>query len=163
MKKLYIPQNYSSRISPRDTQKAIKLIKDTFQLELGRVLNLDRVTAPIIVTRESGINDDLNGVERKVHFTMKEIDGVGEVVSRFQPQLGGRGGEDHAEKEREQQCDDKIPDLRVPREPRDEFVQNQADGCRDGGRCRHERDKEEHEGEPDAPPRMPLLIFFFHG
>ena len=91
------------------------------------------------------------------------IDGVGEVVSRFQPQLGGRGGEDHAEKEREQQCDDKIPDLRVPREPRDEFVQNQADGCRDGGRCRHERDKEEHEGEPYAPPRMPLLIFFFHG
>mgnify|MGYP004597622835 CR=1 FL=1 len=80
MKKLYIPQNYSSRISPRDTQKAIKLIKDTFQLELSRVLNLDRVTAPIIVTRESGINDDLNGVERKVHFTMKEIDGVGEVV-----------------------------------------------------------------------------------
>ncbi len=80
MKKLYIPENYESKISPRDTQKAIKLIKDTFQLELGKALNLDRVTAPIIVTKESGINDDLNGVERKVHFTMKEIDGVGEVV-----------------------------------------------------------------------------------
>ena len=80
MKRLYIPEGYESRISPRDTQKAIKLIKDTFQVELGKALGLDRVTAPIIVTRESGINDDLNGVERKVHFTMKEMGGVGEVV-----------------------------------------------------------------------------------
>ena len=80
MKKLYIPENYSSRISPRDTQVAIKTIKDTFQIELGKALGLDRVTAPIIVTKESGINDDLNGVERKVHFTMKEIKGEGEVV-----------------------------------------------------------------------------------
>ncbi len=80
MKRLYIPEGYESRISPRDTQKAIKLIKDTFQVELGKALGLDRVTAPIIVTRESGINDDLNGIERKVHFTMKEMGGVGEVV-----------------------------------------------------------------------------------
>lgn len=80
MKKLYLPQGYESKISLRDTQIAIKLIKDTFQVELSKVLNLDRVTAPIIVTKDSGINDDLNGVERKVHFTMKEIKGEGEVV-----------------------------------------------------------------------------------
>jgi aspartate--ammonia ligase len=80
MKKLVIPEGYESKISSRDTQKAIKIIKDTFQSELAKALSLDRVTAPIIVTKESGINDDLNGVERKVHFTMKEIKGEGEVV-----------------------------------------------------------------------------------
>lgn len=74
------PEKYASRLSQRDTQKAIKLIKDTFQVKLAEALNLDRITAPVMVTRESGINDDLNGVERKVHFTMKEIPGVAEVV-----------------------------------------------------------------------------------
>lgn len=74
------PENYRSKLSVRDTQKAIKLIKDTFQSKLSLALNLDRVTAPLIVTKKSGINDDLNGVERKVHFTMKNIDGEAEVV-----------------------------------------------------------------------------------
>lgn len=74
------PQGYSSSLSQRDTQRAIKLIKDTFQTKLSEALNLDRITAPLIVTKASGINDDLNGVERKVHFTMKEIDGTAEVV-----------------------------------------------------------------------------------
>ncbi|MBQ6065959.1 MAG: aspartate--ammonia ligase [Clostridia bacterium] len=80
MKNMVYPENYRSALSQRDTQKAIKIIKDTFQQELGKALNLDRVTAPLMVTKDSGINDDLNGVERKVHFTMKEIDGVAEVV-----------------------------------------------------------------------------------
>ena len=74
------PDSYSSTLSQRDTQKAIKLIKDTFQIKLSEALNLDRITAPVMVTKDSGINDDLNGVERKVHFTMKEIPGVAEVV-----------------------------------------------------------------------------------
>ena len=78
--KLVFPENYKSALSLRETQKAIKLTKDTFQVKLAEALNLDRVTAPVIVTRDSGINDDLNGVERKVHFTMKEIEGVAEVV-----------------------------------------------------------------------------------
>ena len=77
---LYIPEGYESRLSLRDTQRAIKVVKDAFQTGLADALNLDRVTAPIIVTKKSGINDDLNGVERKVHFTMKEIEGEGEVV-----------------------------------------------------------------------------------
>lgn len=80
MSTLVFPERYSSTLSQRDTQKAIKLIKDTFQARLSKTLNLDRVTAPLIVTQDSGINDDLNGVERKVHFTMNEIEGTAEVV-----------------------------------------------------------------------------------
>ncbi len=80
MKDLITPAGYESKLSLRDTQRAIKMIKDTFQVKLSKALNLDRVTAPVIVTKESGINDDLNGVERKVDFDMKNIDGIGEVV-----------------------------------------------------------------------------------
>lgn len=80
MSKLVFPEGYESSLSRRDTQRAIKVIKDTFQVKLSEALNLDRVTAPLMVTKESGINDDLNGIERKVHFTMKEIGGTAEVV-----------------------------------------------------------------------------------
>lgn len=79
-KNLVFPKGYSSSLTQKDTQRAIKIIKDTFQVKLAEALNLDRVTAPLMVTKASGINDDLNGVERKVHFTMKEIDGTAEVV-----------------------------------------------------------------------------------
>ena len=74
------PEGYKSSLTQRDTQRAIKMIKDTFQGKLAAALNLDRVTAPIMVTEASGLNDDLNGVERKVHFTMKEIPGTAQVV-----------------------------------------------------------------------------------
>ncbi|MBQ7202486.1 MAG: aspartate--ammonia ligase [Eubacterium sp.] len=74
------PKDYQSKLSQRETQYAIKTVKDTFQKKLSEALNLDRITAPIMVTKQSGINDDLNGVERKVHFTMKNIDGEAEVV-----------------------------------------------------------------------------------
>lgn len=80
MKNLIIPENYSSPLTLRETQSAVKYIKDTFQKKLIAGLNLERVTAPLIVFSGSGINDDLNGVERKVSFTMKEIDGTAEVV-----------------------------------------------------------------------------------
>ncbi len=80
MRNLILPDGYTSKLSLRETQKAIKLIKDTFQVKLAKALNLERVTAPVIVTKGSGINDDLNGVERKVEFDMKEIEGVAEVV-----------------------------------------------------------------------------------
>ena len=77
---LYIPENYESLLSLRETQHAIKHIKDTFQQALSFALTLDRVTAPLIVSRDSGINDDLNGVERKVEFSIKEIETNAEVV-----------------------------------------------------------------------------------
>ena len=63
-----------------NTEKAIKLVKDMFQQNLSAQLALLRVTAPMVVLSGTGINDDLNGVERKVHFTMKEIGGEAEVV-----------------------------------------------------------------------------------
>ena len=70
----YPVQNYTSKLSEKDTQRAIKVIKDEFQIRLSKALKLDRVTAPIMVAAGCGINDDLNGVERKVEFTIKEMD-----------------------------------------------------------------------------------------
>ena len=70
---LYLPNNYNPKLGLRETQRAIKVIKDSFQRELSTRLNLDRVTAPIIVKEGSGLNDDLSGVERKVSFTIKEL------------------------------------------------------------------------------------------
>jgi len=78
--KLILPTDYVPLIDGRETQKAIKFIKDTFQKNLAERLNLDRVTAPLIVKGDTGINDDLNGVERKVGFTFGNMEGTGEVV-----------------------------------------------------------------------------------
>ena len=80
MGKLLLPQGYQSGLSLRETQRAIKIVKDNFQTMLASELNLDRVTAPLIVTKASGINDDLNGVERKVEFTLKETGESAEIV-----------------------------------------------------------------------------------
>ncbi|MBR6834848.1 MAG: aspartate--ammonia ligase, partial [Oscillospiraceae bacterium] len=74
-KSLYLPEGYKASLSLRETQHAIKYIKDVFQQALSFAVTLDRVSAPLIVTTESGINDDLNGVERKVGFDIKEIGG----------------------------------------------------------------------------------------
>ncbi|MGF6375445.1 aspartate--ammonia ligase [Clostridiales Family XIII bacterium PM5-7] len=73
MTKLSIPKDYKSVISPIETQRAIKKIKDYFQQELAYGLNLRRVSAPLFVTPESGLNDNLNGVERRVEFTLKDM------------------------------------------------------------------------------------------
>ena len=80
MRKLIIPENYKPSLDIFETQRAIKIVKDTFERVLSAALNLERVTAPVLVRAESGINDDLSGVERKVHFTMKEIEGEAEIV-----------------------------------------------------------------------------------
>ena len=79
-RQLYIPEGYKSALSLRETQHAIKFIKDTFQQALSFALTLDRVTAPLIVRSGSGINDDLNGVERKVGFDLLEDTANVEVV-----------------------------------------------------------------------------------
>ena len=80
MSELFLPTEYESKLSLKETQRAIKLTKDTFQGNLARALNLDRVTAPVIVKSGCGINDDLSGVERKVAFDMKNMEGSAEVV-----------------------------------------------------------------------------------
>lgn len=74
---------YKSEMSIRDTERAIKLIKDTFEDKLAAALNLERVSAPIVVRTSSGLNDDLNGVERKVVFDCPGING-GETVEIVQ-------------------------------------------------------------------------------
>lgn len=64
----FIPHDYHNKLSILDTEIAIKLVKDTFERKLAENLNLTRVSAPLFVTPESGLNDDLNGVERPVEF-----------------------------------------------------------------------------------------------
>jgi len=78
---LYIPKNYKSVLDVNQTEQAIKLVKDFFQLNLASGLRLRRATAPLFVKKGTGINDDLNGVERPVAFPIKEMnDDQAEIV-----------------------------------------------------------------------------------
>lgn len=72
--KLYIPKNYKSDLDLGQTQYLIKEIKDFFQNNLAYKLNLLRVSAPIIVKSETGLNDNLSGVEEAVNFNILEKD-----------------------------------------------------------------------------------------
>ncbi len=72
--KLYIPKGYRSLMDLQQTEKAIKFVKDTFQMNLSSELRLRRVTAPLFVAQGTGVNDDLNGIERPVAFPIKEMD-----------------------------------------------------------------------------------------
>ena len=72
--KLIIPDDYRNLLGgAENTEKAIKLIKDMFQLNLSAQLTLLRVTAPMVVLKGTGINDDLNSVERPVSFPIKDM------------------------------------------------------------------------------------------
>jgi len=70
---LIIPENYKPILGVRQTENAIKLIKDFFQLNLASELKLRRVTAPLFVKSGLGLNDDLNGIEEPVKFNIKNI------------------------------------------------------------------------------------------
>lgn len=72
MEHLIIPDNYRPELDLHDTQIAIKTVKDFFQNLLAERLNLQRVSAPLFVDPASGLNDNLNGVERPVTFGIKE-------------------------------------------------------------------------------------------
>ena len=79
--KLFFPENYKPKLDLKQTEKAIKFVKDFFQENLSAELRLRRVTAPLFVLKGTGINDDLNGVERAVTFAVKEMnDATAEVV-----------------------------------------------------------------------------------
>lgn len=81
MSYLIIPKVYKSALTPEETERGIKLVKDYFQQSLAKALCLRRVTAPLFVLQGQGINDDLSGVERAVTFPVKDLgDARAEVV-----------------------------------------------------------------------------------
>lgn len=77
---LILPEGYWSKLNILETEKAIKLVKDTFQTKLAENLHLTRVSAPLFVRPETGLNDDLNGVERAVQFDIKELGADVQIV-----------------------------------------------------------------------------------
>ncbi len=77
---LYIPEGYKPALDLYDTQRAITFIKDAFQNQLSLNLDLKRVSAPLFLTQESGLNDNLNGYERPVSFDIPSVGTTAEVV-----------------------------------------------------------------------------------
>lgn len=80
VKNLILPPHYFSKLDIMETEVAIKLAKDTFERELAEALSLTRVSAPLFVRPETGLNDDLNGVERPVRFDILELQADVEIV-----------------------------------------------------------------------------------
>ena len=73
MSKLIIPEGYTPPLPHYELQRAIAFIKDSFQTNLSNALNLRRVSAPLFVKDDSGLNDNLNGVERPVNFDIPDV------------------------------------------------------------------------------------------
>ena len=80
MSKVYIPQDYHTPLSVYEMQRAIEFIKSNFQVNLSNALNLRRVSAPLFVDENSGLNDNLNGVERPVSFDIPDVGTNAQVV-----------------------------------------------------------------------------------
>lgn len=101
MGKIYIPENYRPLLDIKQTEIAIKRVKDFFERQLATELNLHRVSAPLFVRPESGLNDNLNGVERPVSFGVKELnDAPMEIVhslAKWKRLALKRYGFDHGE------------------------------------------------------------------
>ncbi|MEG1028163.1 MAG: aspartate--ammonia ligase, partial [Oscillospiraceae bacterium] len=77
---LILPKDYKSCLNILNTEIAIKVVKDSFENNLAKNLNLTRVSAPLFVPSNSGINDDLNGVERPVEFDLLETQDDVQIV-----------------------------------------------------------------------------------
>jgi aspartate--ammonia ligase len=77
---LKLPEEYKSYIDIGQTEEAIKYIKDSFQVEFVRELNLKRVSAPVVVLSATGVNDRLTGVEKPIRFFVQELNGQAEIV-----------------------------------------------------------------------------------
>ncbi|MGL4991223.1 MAG: aspartate--ammonia ligase [Sarcina sp.] len=73
-KKVFIPTNYNSSLSLKDTAIAIKRVKDFFETALSYELSLTRISAPLFVAKSTGLNDNLNGTEKPVSFNVKSIE-----------------------------------------------------------------------------------------
>ena len=80
MSKLIIPANYKTPLSVYEMQRAIEFIKSNFQVNLANALNLRRVSAPLFVEQNSGLNDNLNGYERPVGFDIPDVGADAQVV-----------------------------------------------------------------------------------
>lgn len=80
MSKLFVPNDYKGVLTPYETQTTIGSIKRVFEINLGNALNLKRVSAPLFVDSMTGLNDDLNGVERPVEFDIAETKSNAQVV-----------------------------------------------------------------------------------
>lgn len=78
--RLIIPAHYAPALDIMETEIAIKMAKDTFERELADALNLTRVSAPLFVRPESGLNDNLNGVERPVEFEISDMGADVQIV-----------------------------------------------------------------------------------
>lgn len=80
MSKVFLPEGYRSPLSVYEMQRAIEFIKSNFQVNLANALNLRRVSAPLYVEENSGLNDNLNGVERPVTFDIPDVGVNAQVV-----------------------------------------------------------------------------------
>ena len=80
MYSLVTPKGYESKLSVRETEKAIKFVKDAFQRNFVKNFGFERVSAPLFVKSKTGVNDDLNGVERAVRFDVLQQDAEAEIV-----------------------------------------------------------------------------------
>ena len=80
MNKIYIPEGYQPTLDAYETQRAISYVKRNFQEEFAHALNLKRVSAPLFVTENSGLNDNLSGVERPVSFDVPAVGQDAQVV-----------------------------------------------------------------------------------
>lgn len=87
MGKTVIPEGYRSLLSLYETQKAISLLKRLFEDRLAGALRLHRVSAPLFVSASSGLNDDLNGVERPVSFEINRVEDTAQDLEDLYPQL----------------------------------------------------------------------------
>ena len=76
MYKIKLPENFTQKMTVRETEKAIKFVKDTFQKNFIKNFGFERISAPLFVKSKTGVNDDLNGVERPVSFDIKEQDNL---------------------------------------------------------------------------------------
>ena len=90
MSKLTVPTGYASPLSVYETQIAIGSLRRCFEDRLGAALNLRRVSAPLIVDPSTGLNDDLNGVERPVQFDILETKTDAQVVHPWPSGSGWR-------------------------------------------------------------------------
>ncbi|MDE7162325.1 MAG: aspartate--ammonia ligase [Anaeroplasmataceae bacterium] len=80
MKRLFLVDNYKPKLNLLKTEEAIKFVKDTFERDLAKALALTRVSAPLFVLPSTGLNDELNGFEKRIEFSIRDVNEPAEIV-----------------------------------------------------------------------------------